>query len=334
MTQSFEREHRVAVEAVRTATTVCRRIQAGIANDVLQKHDCSPVTVADFSSQALICRQLAAEFPDDPIVGEEDSSELRRQQNVDFSELIVDEFNQLSISSDLDEICGWIDRGRAEHYSDRFWTLDPIDGTKGFLRGEQYAISLALIVEGKIKVGVLGCPKLPLQPNSEQPCGAMFFAIRGQGSYVMPFHSFKHPVGIRVSQTDDFSDIQLCESVESAHTAHDRSKVMAQDLGVTRPAVRMDSQAKYAVVARGEADVYLRLPTRDNYYENIWDHAAGVLIVEEAGGTVTDANGELLDFTHGRELVANRGVIVTNGLLHDRVLEAAQTTRVLPADTE
>jgi 3'(2'), 5'-bisphosphate nucleotidase len=83
----------------------------------------------------------------------------------------------------------------------------------------------------------------------------------------------------------------------------------------------MDSQAKYAAVARGEADIYLRLPTRSDYREKIWDHAAGALIVSEAGGVVSDVSGRPLEFTHGRELAANRGVIVTNGRLHHGVIE-------------
>jgi 3'(2'), 5'-bisphosphate nucleotidase len=83
----------------------------------------------------------------------------------------------------------------------------------------------------------------------------------------------------------------------------------------------MDSQAKYGVVARGEAEIYLRMPTRADYHEKIWDHAAGALIVQEAGGTVTDIHGRPLEFHHGRELSANRGVIVSNRLLHARVLE-------------
>jgi len=62
------------------------------------------------------------------------------------------------------------------------------------------------------------------------------------------------------------------------------------------------------------------MPTRADYLEKIWDHAAGALIVEEAGGTVTDITGRPLEFHHGRELAANRGVIVTNGRLHDRVI--------------
>ena len=96
--------------------------------------------------------------------------------------------------------------------------------------------------------------------------------------------------------------------------------------------VRMDSQAKYAMVGGGEADVYLRLPTRTGYYEKVWDHAGGVLIVQEAGGTVTDLYGKPLDFSHGRELRQNRGVIATNGSLHAAVLEAAQAVVAMKAE--
>ena len=62
--------------------------------------------------------------------------------------------------------------------------------------------------------------------------------------------------------------------------------------------------------------------TRADYREKIWDHAAGAFLIAEAGGAVTDIHGRDLEFRHGRELVANRGVIVTNGRLHERVLEA------------
>ena len=67
------------------------------------------------------------------------------------------------------------------------------------------------------------------------------------------------------------------------------------------------------------------MPTRADYREKIWDHAAGALIVEEAGGTVTDITGRPLEFHHGRELSANRGVIATNGRLHKRVIEVMRT---------
>jgi 3'(2'), 5'-bisphosphate nucleotidase len=118
--------------------------------------------------------------------------------------------------------------------------------------------------------------------------------------------------------------VRFCESVESGHSAHGDAAAVAGRLGITSPPLRMDSQAKYAVVARGDADIYLRLPTSADYREKIWDHAAGALIVAEAGGAVTDIQGRPLEFHHGRELVANRGVIVTNGRLHECVLGAVR----------
>ena len=81
--------------------------------------------------------------------------------------------------------------------------------------------------------------------------------------------------------------------------------------------MRIDSQCKYGAVARGEASIYLRLPTSESYREKIWDHAAGWMVVNAAGGRVTDARGQNLDFSLGRTLDQNRGIIATNGHLHD-----------------
>jgi 3'(2'), 5'-bisphosphate nucleotidase len=86
----------------------------------------------------------------------------------------------------------------------------------------------------------------------------------------------------------------------------------------------MDSQCKYAAVARGDADVYLRIPTSATYREKVWDHAAGVCVVREAGGRVTDVRGEDLDFARGRTLEGNAGVVVTNGRIHDDVMAAVR----------
>lgn len=71
----------------------------------------------------------------------------------------------------------------------------------------------------------------------------------------------------------------------------------------------MDSQCKYVLVTRGDADIYLRFPRKNEYRENLWDHAAGALLVEESGGVVTDANGKKLDFSSGRQLLSNTGII-------------------------
>jgi len=127
---------------------------------------------------------------------------------------------------------------------------------------------------------------------------------------------------VRVAAEVDPRRAILCESVEAEHSSHTTSAEVARRLGVTAAPVRMDSQCKYALLARGDASVYLRLPTRADYREKIWDHAAGAILVEEAGGRVTDIHGRPLDFARGRTLAGNRGVIATNGHLHDAVLAA------------
>lgn len=288
----------------------------------MEKQDKSPVTIADFASQAVICRALGEAFPNDPIIGEEDSAELRLPENKSSLDGVLSQLSRIGLDGSPEEICRWIDRGGANSFGPRFWTLDPIDGTKGFLRGEQYAVSLALIVNGQIEVAILGCPNLPLEPGGTAVAGTIFSTVRGQGASVQSCFGESVVSPVRVTPTSNWADVRLCESVESGHSAHDRSAMISTSLGIVKQPVRLDSQAKYAVVARGEGDVYLRLPTKKDYREKIWDHAGGVLVVEEAGGRVTDIDGKPLEFTHGRELSANRGVVVTNGRLHNDALRA------------
>jgi 3'(2'), 5'-bisphosphate nucleotidase len=327
MSQPYARERALAIQAVQEAAILCRSVRGQVAPEVLAKADQSPVTVADFGSQALVSRALAGAFPDDPLIAEEDASELRRAENAGLLAAVVAQVRDFDPAADADSVCRWIDRGGAAASGKRFWTLDPIDGTKGFLRNEQYAVALALIVEGRVTVAALACPNLPVVPAAEDPTstgpvGSIFVAVRGQGAVAIPLDGGGGETPIAVGIQDDPAAARFCESVESAHSAHGESAAVAARLRITAAPLRLDSQAKYAVVARGEADVYLRLPTRADYREKIWDHAAGVVIVEEAGGRVTDMHGLPLDFSRGRELAANRGVIVTNGRLHERVLRA------------
>jgi 3'(2'), 5'-bisphosphate nucleotidase len=110
--------------------------------------------------------------------------------------------------------------------------------------------------------------------------------------------------------------------VEKSHTNVDEISQLATKLGTTEKPVGMDSQAKYAVLAAGGGDVMLRLlsPSRPDYREKIWDQAAGSIVIEEAGGRISDLDGRSLDFSHGRTLAKNRGVLATNGHLHEAVL--------------
>ena len=323
---NFAEELRIALLAVREAAEVCRAVQSSITTDALDKKDKSPVTVADFASQALICRQLESAFPNDPVIGEEGAEELRTESGAGFLARIVQECSAVGVNASGEEICRWIDRGGLQDYRPRFWTLDPIDGTKGFLRNEQYAISLALIVDGRICVGVLGCPNMPLSASDpDGPKGLLAWAVAGRGSFVQPLDDpTAEPQPIHVSSTPSSAEARFCESVEAGHSSHGWSEKIAAELGITREPFRIDSQCKYLAVGMGAADIYLRLPTKKGYQEKIWDHAGGVLVVQEAGGTVTDIHGRVVEFHHGSTLAENEGMVVTNGRFHDSVISAVQ----------
>lgn len=123
----------------------------------------------------------------------------------------------------------------------------------------------------------------------------------------------------------DIKAATFCESVEAAHSSHGDQAAIAKKLGIANPSVRMDSQAKYGSIARGAGDLYLRLPVRADYEEKIWDHAAGDLIVREAGGEVTDSEGKRLDFSRGRTLSGNKGVVAAPRGVHGVVLDAVRS---------
>jgi len=325
----FEREQAVAVDAVRAAAKLCQAVQADIGSSVLKKEDRTPVTVADFGSQALICEALRAAFPNDPIIAEEDSSVLRTAENAAVLDEVVRRVQALQPAADRDAVCQWIDYGNASEYHDRFWTLDPIDGTKGFVRGDQYAIALALVIDGRPYVSALGCPNLPDDLDAPQTTGQIFTAVHGAGAQRVPADAHDGAAeAIHASAVDDVAGGQFCDSFVSAHSSHDAALTVGNRLGITKEPVRMDSQAKYALVARGDVEIYFRLPRGGDYTERIWDHAAGMLVVEEAGGRVTDVHGNPLDFSHGHLLRENYGIVATNGRFHDAVLQALDAVGV------
>lgn len=321
----YQNEHDVAHAAVRQAAHLCQRIQAERTAEALSKKDRSPVTIADFGSQVLVCKMLREAFPNDPVIAEEDARALRTDAHATTRSTLVEYVRDLHPAADEEAILSWIDHGGAKTYSDRFWTLDPIDGTKGFLRGQQYAVALALIVEGRVTVAALACPNLHHLDHPDEK-GLIYTAVRGQGTRCYTLADDAKPVPAHTSSLTDSANARFCESYESSHSAHDQAARIASHLGITKPPVRLDSQAKYAILARGEADIYLRLPTRPGYVEKIWDHAAGSLVIEEAGGTVTDITGKPLAFNKGWGLHLNTGVIATNGPLHDNVLTALAAT--------
>ncbi len=317
-------ESRFLLEATRQAALLVRHIQEVLVNPSLTKEDRSPVTVADFAAQALVGKMLAEAFPGDALVAEESSETLRQDEAA--LEAVSRFVGEVTGKETPNSVCAWIDHNRVDT-ARRFWTLDPIDGTKGFLRGDQYAVALALVVDGQVQMGALGCPKLveayrPALAGS----GSLVAAVRGQGSWVTGLERPETFEVLHVSTRSNPQEARLLRSFEAGHTNTSQIDQFAQSLGVQVEPVLMDSQAKYAVLAAGQGDLMLRLlsASQPNYKEKIWDQAAGSLVLEEAGGRISDLHGVAFNFSTGRSLLSNRGVLASNGLLHAAALRALE----------
>jgi hypothetical protein len=187
--------------------------------------------------------------------------------------------------------------------------------------------ALALIERGQVVAGVLGCPNLgqdfARSFNDPDLVGTLFYATRDGGAWSLAAtDTADRAQRIHVANGRPITDLRMCESVESGHSRLDSAHQIRTRLRITGEPARLDSQCKYAVVARGQADAYLRLPTRHDYVEKIWDHAAGALIATEAGAKVTDIHGKALDFSTGTGLTANKGVVCASASHHAALLDA------------
>ncbi|XP_044470018.1 SAL1 phosphatase-like isoform X1 [Mangifera indica] len=338
---SYHKELVAAKKAASLAAQLCQRVQKVLLqSDVQSKSDKTPVTVADYGSQALVSFVLGIELSSEPLslVAEEDSTDLCNDGARDMLERITKLVNE-TITSDGSygiptlstvDVLEAIDSGKSEGGSvGRHWVLDPIDGTKGFLRGDQYAIALALLDEGKVVLGVLACPNLPLasiccdhQKSSNNEVGCLFYAEVGAGTYMQPLNG-SSPVKVQVTTIENSEEASFFESYEKAHSQHDLSSSIAKKLGVKAPPVRIDSQVKYGALSRGDGAIYMRFP-RKGYCEKIWDHAAGFIVVTEAGGVVSDVAGNPLDFSKGKHLDLYIGIIATNQKLMPKLLKAVK----------
>ena len=371
---SFPPEMRTAVEAVQLASRLCMATQdILVRDDRAAKSDDSPVTVADFAAQALVSLWLERSHPEIELVAEETADALRAPEgasllrrvtrlvnetllaaiedgfieNASFGSKGVSEGASIGLPLTESFVADAIDRGAGSPSgAGRFWILDPIDGTKGFIAGRQYAVALGLMVDGGVEGGVLGCPNMPADviPETatfippERP-GTAFAAYAGVGCVAFPADArapLAEPSGAgkpsvakpcRANAGATPATSRVMESWGDSVVANgDKTKALSKAMGVCRTAVRVDSMAKYGALARGDADLYLRFPPRA-YREKVWDHAAGVAIVQASGGVITDGQGNALDFTKGRFLDQKGGIVASaNPVLHAAALEALAMT--------
>ncbi len=316
-------ELEIAKTIARMAASVCQSIQAELVG-AADKEGHEPVTIADYASQAIIGNALAENFPEDGVISEERSEEFMLLLD-DAQRALVQRYVTDAVGGYVfeEQVCAWLDFGKQSQAA-RQWTVDPIDGTKGFLAGEHYCVAISLLVEGEPRLGVLASPGFYVgmkSPTGDR--GALTYARWGAGAYSEALFGGM-PSPIRVSNT---TDPQRAVLLSSRAPEHQDPRLLAEVSAALRrepdaPQRHLDSQDKHAMVAAGLADVYLRLAPDPTYHEKLWDHAAGTIIVQEAGGRVSDLRGQPLEWTAGPRMIHNTGVLVTNRLLHDTFLEA------------
>ncbi len=240
----LESELTFAVETVRSAVRICREVQGEITPGRWDKEDRTPVTVADLAVQAVVSGALQERFPDDPLMAEEGSSELRAPAWADLLAKVTAHVHTVRPRRPPSStILDWIERGQQPiDPQKRYWVLDPVDGTKGFLRKEQYAIALALVERGEVLLGVLACPNLPASlahaaASKPKGLGQLYAAVRGGGAERIDLGDDDALVArapLRVSTNSDPALARWCERVESSDRNHDLTAQVVERVGIPR----------------------------------------------------------------------------------------------------
>jgi len=302
-------------QAVRQAAVLCQHVQEHylVSND---KGGHEPVTIADYGAQAILSRCISLHFPDDAILAEEQGGQFMELVSEDQRKEVIRLISQiLGITVTQVDVVKWLDYGQNRE-ANRMWVIDPIDGTKGYISMRNYAIAVGLMIDRKPVGGIIGAPAYP--------GGAQLFHTQSGNAYMQPLKGGEVK-RIHVSNRTAAANLRALESVEKSHANHDRMQRVREVAGLGEAElVHIDSMEKYARIAAGDAEIYLRLPRIGSTRPfMIWDHCAGTAIVEAAGGKVTDVDGAPLDYSSGKTL-NNQGIIVSNGAIHDRVIAAVQ----------
>ncbi len=321
--------------AVRDAARLCQLVQdryLSASTKTAGDHS-EPVTIADYGSQAIICRALQHHYPDDAVIAEESGGQFNQlvssEKRAQVLQLLTTVLGEAVSEAQL---LAWLDFG-AGRRSRRTWVIDPIDGTKGFLARRHYAIACGLLIDKRVADGIVAAPgyvhapsvreedRPPSGQGIDDRVGALFYTEGGM-AYRAPLTGGAGQ-RVTVSARRDVDEFVAAQSYERAHASKSRmgrARELA-GLGGAR-IIELDSMEKYALVACGDADLYMRLPRPgSDYAHKVWDHAAGVALVQAAGGMATGLDGEELDFSRG-ETLPNAGMIISNGQHHARVVAA------------
>ncbi|KAL7818983.1 carbohydrate phosphatase [Trichoderma gracile] len=368
-------KHIAELTVLRAALLTRRVLTSATSTSSLSKHDATPVTMADFGAQALLMASLRRNFPHDSFVGEEDAEALRRDPQLaeavhalvtqvysDFASkqqhesIIINADGDVSLPGpesreEMLELLDLAGRGRPGPRG-RFWIMDPVDGTASFLRGQQYAVSLALVEDGREVLAVVCYPNLSLDDNgggivAEESvdvhgCGVMLSAIRGEGTEYRKLSTGYSLSPARklnrlpTAPAAKLSALRFVDCLASKSSRLDIAEGIARQIGALPfPGVDLwSSHVRYAALmlgggggGNGEEEhrrhVMIRVPVGAKGVPSkacVWDHAGSQLLYTEMGGKVTDLEGREMDFGRGRTLAGNWGLVAAPEGVHGEVL--------------
>ncbi|KAL7936264.1 hypothetical protein V8C35DRAFT_297342 [Trichoderma chlorosporum] len=349
----------IAELTVLRAALLTRRVISAVTE--ISKHDATPVTMADFGAQALIMASLRELFPEDGYVGEEDAGAMRKDEALattvfELVREIGDDFARHEAVSAGDDsavtsLPGVVSQAEMLDLLDlagrgmpgpkgRFWVMDPVDGTATFLRGQQYAVSLALVEDGKEVLSVICYPNLSLDGGAVAEtgvdtagCGVMLSTIRGEGTEYRKLSGEYHlgPARklSRFPALTSLAGLRLVDCLASKSSRLDIAEGLATQIGALPfPGIDLwSSHVRYGALMLGEGEegkhIMIRVPVGargDPSRAYIWDHAGSQLLYTEMGGKVTDLEGKEMDFGAGRTLAANWGLVAAPESVHGQIL--------------
>lgn len=294
-------EEQFALSVARLAADVCARVSLDDgAATVRQKRDRTPVTVADVAIQAIATQCLADTFPGDLLVGEEDGA------YGDDDDTLWSEVNAVCESSlrvpryDARRVLRENERApprtKRENESGRgrVWCIDPIDGTKGFISNADYAVGLALL---HTCAPVTSSPSSYSTSTPYPPVAALALPrerlvlvsnTHKRICYSLPSAVDAHFISDSVTSVTKTAQCEL-DTQTTWYLSGGGAQLYIEGLSDWTP-LCCGSLVKYAGVARGRATFFVQLLGRGRT-AHLWDHAAGISVVDASGGTVTDEHG-------------------------------------------
>ena len=288
MAHEYHRELELACKAVQLCAVLTDRVQKQTldTNTTLEKWDRSPVTICDIAVQALLTSAVQGEFPDDLFLAEEGADEFRQNGTLlnqvwALVRSVASSFEGagLMTPASRDDIPDLIDLGGKNQLSSghRTWVFDPIDGTATFLKGQQYAINCAFLIDGREEIGIIGCPNLSLEAAtaSEQDVdhglGLMVCAVRQGGTFARSMQNSSNLApATKVSRSEDASLVWTDCSTYTSIIKPLHQKVAAE-LSVDWPGVDLySSLVKYAACGLGRANVCIRIFKYGSWKSNMY----------------------------------------------------------------